>query len=82
MSSILNDVMSVCLKDFWIVSQTCLLLTSGLDEKIPFVKEAPIEQEESAKQKKQKDGQKKKQKKGEQGQGDLTEPVKNMKLDK
>ncbi|KAK2184982.1 hypothetical protein NP493_248g00013 [Ridgeia piscesae] len=53
----------------------------GLDEKIPFVKKAPIEQEESAKQKKQKDGQKKKKQKGEQGQGDLTEPVQNMKLD-
>jgi len=58
-----------------------LFLISGLDEKIPFVKKAPIEQEESAKQKKQKDGQKKKKQKGEQGQGDLTEPVQNMKLD-
>ena len=59
-----------------------LLLISGLEEKIPFVKKAPIEQEESAKQKKQKDGQKKKKQKGEQGQGDLTGPVQNMKLDK
>ena len=51
--------------------------------KIPFVKAAPIEQEESAKQKKQKDGQKKKkQKGGEQGQGDLTQNVQKMAIDK
>ena len=42
-----------------------MLCSSEYREKIPFVKAAPIEQEETAKQKKQK-GQKKKQK----GQGD------------
>jgi seryl-tRNA synthetase len=46
------------------------LLISDFAEKIPFVKPAPIDQEESAKQKKQKAGQKKTK--------DVTEGVKKM----
>ncbi len=54
------------------------LVTSGYSEKIPFVKPAPIDQEETKKQKKQKGGQKKK----EEGAaaGDAENGVKNLKL--
>ncbi len=53
----------------------------GFCEKIPFVKPAPIDQEESKKQKKQKAGQQKK--KGEGASGDaVTDGVSNMKIDK
>ncbi len=50
----------------------------GYREKIPFVKPAPIDQEETKKQKKQKTGQKKKE---EGACGDATNGVKNMKID-
>ena len=54
-------------------------MTAGYREKIPFVKAAPIEQEETAKQKKQKGGQKKKQKgQGDQGVKDTAEGVEKM----
>ncbi len=52
----------------------------GYCEKIPFVKPAPIDQEESKKQKKQKAGQQKKT--GEGASGDaVTDGVSNMKID-
>ena len=55
------------------------IFLSGYAEKIPFVKPAPIDQEETKKQKKQKSGQKKKD---NEAAGDATDGVKNMKLDK
>ena len=50
----------------------------GYEQKIPFVKPAPIDQEETKKQKKQKSGQKKKD---GSAAGDATDGVKNMKID-
>ena len=55
------------------------IFLSGYAEKIPFVKPAPIDQEETKKQKKQKSGQKKKD---NEAAGDATDGIKNMKLDK
>ncbi|ELT99427.1 hypothetical protein CAPTEDRAFT_120342, partial [Capitella teleta] len=50
------------------------LMPQDYQEKIPFVKPAPIEQEVTAKQKKQKSG----QKKGQKGSAEVTEGVRKM----
>ena len=55
------------------------IFISGYAEKIPFVKPASIDQEETKKQKWQKSGLKKKD---NVAAGDATDGIKNMKLDK
>ena len=55
------------------------MFSLGFEQKIPFVKPAPIDQEETKKQKKQRSGQKKKD---GGATGDATDGVKNMKIDK
>ncbi|XP_074644379.1 serine--tRNA ligase, cytoplasmic-like [Tubulanus polymorphus] len=54
-------------------------MPEAFKEKIPFVKEAPIDKEESKKAKKQKDGQKKQQK-TDKAAGDIANDVKNINL--
>lgn len=51
-----------------------MFYVAGLKEKIPFVKPAPIDQDESKKQKKTKEGGKKKK-------GGVMEGVQDMKID-
>ena len=51
------------------------IFLSGYAEKIPFVKPAPIDQEETKKQKKQKSGHKKKD---NEAAGDATDGIKKL----
>lgn len=53
----------------------CIKFRAGYNEKLPFVKPAPIDQEESKKSKKHKDAQKKKDK-------NVAEGVEKMDLNK
>lgn len=63
-----NDYIVECLT-------LCIEFPAGYDEKLPFVKPAPIDQEESKKSKKHKDAQKKKNK-------NVAEGVEKMDLNK
>lgn len=64
-------------KSYYIVEclTLCIEFPAGYNEKLPFVKPAPIDQEESKKTKKHKDAQKKKDK-------NVAEGVEKMDLNK